>query len=95
MKCHVRTKRCGKKQKDGKYPGQKYGIKLFGVAYVGRTQKNSIRPGLTDQYMFVEIFLPSLDTKFGMFCASESEKQSLHCDEAAGGFQLRVASCLH
>ena len=54
-----------------------------------------ISPGLTDQYMFDEIFGPSLDTKFGMFCASESEKQSLHCDEAAGSFQLRVASCLH
>ena len=51
-----------------------------------------IRPCLTDQYMFVEIFGPSLDPKFGMFCASESEK---HCDEAAGSFQLRVASCLH
>ena len=54
-------------------------------------KKRSIRPGLTDQYMFVEIFGPSLDTKFGMFCASES----LHCDEAAGNLQLRVASCLH
>ena len=54
-----------------------------------------MRPGLSDQYMFDEIFGPSLDTKFGMFCASESEKQSLHCDEAAGSFQLRVASCLH
>ena len=33
VKCHVRTKRCGKKHKVGTYPGQKYGIKLFGDVY--------------------------------------------------------------
>ena len=95
MKCHVRTKRCGKKKRMENIQGKNTASNCLALPIRTAHKRSPIRPASIDQYMFVEIFGPFLDTKFGMFCASESEKQSLHCDEAAGSFQLRVASCLH